>query len=177
MAWTEPITWVPLIVVSANNLNEQIRDNTSYLKEEIDALKSTINNLVGLLFKWKPTTSDSLSIPNRTSSVAWTNLDLTSVTSEAAEWVILLLSLVADSVGAGGYALLGVRKDGETPTDYPFIVLSEALGHTGGVTSTQCAVVPCAMAAGQVIEYQLYITGTIQVDAKIKVLGYIEKGV
>lgn len=125
-------------------------------------------------FNWKSSTSDSLSLSNKTSSVSWTDLDLTSVTSADAKLAWLILMLTADSVGANGYALLGVRKNGETPTDYPYVVMAESLGHTGGPTSTQAAEVIVGMDSGQVVEYQLYIAGTIQVDAKIKVLGYIE---
>jgi hypothetical protein len=37
MAWTAPATWTTGQVVTAANLNEQIRDNETYIKAHIDA--------------------------------------------------------------------------------------------------------------------------------------------
>lgn len=37
MAWTTPRTWVAGEVVTASMMNEQVRDNLSYLKDHVDA--------------------------------------------------------------------------------------------------------------------------------------------
>jgi len=37
MAWTSPRTWVAAAVLTAAQLNEQVRDNLNYLKGETDA--------------------------------------------------------------------------------------------------------------------------------------------
>lgn len=129
----------------------------------IDYLKGRLN--------WLADPPQVLNDTNRTADSGWTDLDLTSSTSANAEWAILRLHLHIDSV-SGGQVSLNVRRNGDTPTYTPRIFFTDADGRSAG--GDYYATVICGMDSGQVIEYNIDISGTIQVDSTIEVLGYIE---
>ena len=129
----------------------------------IDYLKARLN--------WKATSSEVLALTNQTTDTAWTDLDLTATTSSVAEWVVLELLIHIDSV-SGGSCILSVRKNGDTPTHYPKTRVTDTDGDSAGTYKE--AIVICGMDSGQVIEYDVNVSGTIQVDVNIRVLGYIE---
>jgi len=120
---------------------------------------------------WKASPSADLSLSNQTSTVNATTLDLTAVTSADATFAILMLQLNIDSVN-NGYATLWVRKNGDTPAHEPALTVGSNSTDTGGLN--RFATVIIGMDSGQVIEYGLIISGTIQVDVVISVLGYME---
>lgn len=91
---------------------------------------------------------------------AWTDLDLTSATSANAKFVILVL--YQETTATAG-DVLGVRKNGDTPSQQPNCYCQVA-----GVKNAIFVI--CACDTGQVIEY--YATDAS--DTRIWVLGYIE---
>jgi len=121
---------------------------------------------------WKATNADSLALTNQASTLEYTDLDLTSVTSALAKVAILLLRLNVVSITSDGIAQIMVRKDGDTPTFVPMLRL--AYNNGDRAAAYRFEVVLCGMDSEQVIEYRLFISGTISVDANICVLGYIE---
>lgn len=110
----------------------------------------------------------------RTSSLSYTNLDLTSATAADAHWVYLQIYIYVNSISTAARATVHVRKDGETPTYTPLVSAGEysGLAADGWVMGQ----VWCEMTTGQVIEYDISISGTINVDTSIRVLGYIRMG-
>lgn len=118
--------------------------------------------------------SQEVADTNRTSSLSYTNLDLTSATAADAHWVYLQIYMFCDSISSAASAVCRVRKDGDTPTYTPYAKMEEDAGMTAnGEVNKE---VWCEMTTGQVIEYSIDISGTIQVDTYIRVLGYIRMG-
>ncbi|MFW9991892.1 MAG: hypothetical protein ACFFD4_07805 [Candidatus Odinarchaeota archaeon] len=129
----------------------------------IDYLYSALN--------WKASPDQVLSDTDRTTDQDWTDLDLTAYTSANARLVFLRLRIHIDSVSTGQVSL-NVRKNGDTPSYWPLVFFTDADGRTAG--GDYYAIVMCGMDSGQVIEYKIDVSGTIQVDSYIEVLGYIE---
>lgn len=121
---------------------------------------------------WKDASEVALSDTNRTGALAFTDLDLTAYTSADAKYAILLLRMVVDSVSEAAFAALQIRKNGTTPDDAPRVYVGETKGDKAYGASYCFAII--AMDADEVIEYTIAISGTIQVDSFIAVLGYIE---
>lgn len=121
---------------------------------------------------WKDASEQALADLNRTTTLDWTDLDLTAYTSAAAKCGLLQLHLNLDSVTGDAYAYMGIRKNGTTPTYYPIIIVNTNAGHTAGWAPRHFYIV--GLDSGQIIEYTIVISGTIQVDNYINVLGYIE---
>lgn len=121
---------------------------------------------------WKDASENALTDSNRTASKTWTVLDLTAYTSANAKLAVLKLSLFIDSITPAAYVYLSVRKKGTTPNVYPQVIAYSSHGDIAG--ALQEAVVIVGMDTEQVIEYQILLAGTIQVDSYIDVLGYIE---
>ena len=110
-----------------------------------------------------------LSDTNRTTSLSWTDLDLTAYTSVNAKQAILMLAVATDTYGSG-YGLLQVRKNGTTPAYMPSLFHPPNTGDPY-VKITQHIV---GMDSGQVVEYAITITGAGQYDSYIDLMGYIE---
>jgi hypothetical protein len=124
------------------------------------------------LMVWKDASESALSLTSKTTDVAYTDLDLTATTSANAKVAYVQLYLYVNTVSAGGMAVLAVRKNGTTPDNAPAILVSTTKGDAAGAVAVGCVWVGCD--SGQVIEYLLDITGTINVDASIRVLAYME---
>ena len=122
--------------------------------------------------KWKDASENALTDLNRTSTLAYTDLDLTAFTSAAAKFAILRLGISVDSISAGGSAYLAVRKNGTAPSAPPILWIGAAAGDAAGAYHYITTLV--GLNTGQVIEYQISVGGTIQIDSYIDVLGYIE---
>lgn len=121
---------------------------------------------------WKDVPERALRLLNQTEDLDWTDLDLTAYTSASAKIAILGLRLKIDSLTNTAVALWKVRKNGTTPSYYPRIRAGSEMGDTTYADLFEYALV--GLDSGQVIEYELGVTGTIQVDVEIRVLGYIE---
>ena len=70
------------------------------------------------MVRWFAASKTPLVDSNRTVSLDWTELYLPNV-SASAKYAILQLRLVTDTVGAGSYSSLRIRKKGDTPTYSP----------------------------------------------------------
>ena len=116
---------------------------------------------------WCATDTTVLSLLNQGATVDWTDLDLTAATSASAKAVYLQLSLTVDN-GALDY-ILGVRRNGDTPTMYPCIRINSNVAVATDIWIDQ-VLVGCD--SDQVIEYYLFIGGGGQADCSITVLGY-----
>ena len=120
---------------------------------------------------WKDVSEAALTDTNRTSTLDWTDLDLSAYTSPNAKLAILRLGLGADTIGADPVSEVAVRKNGTTPSYYPVMRLDKA-----GVTASSHhdMVTPIGLDSEQKIEYKIIVGTGWQVDTYIRVLGYIE---
>ena len=123
-------------------------------------------------FHWLDTPVQVVAQEDKTSDIAYTDVDLTANTSADAAIAMLQLHLHIDSIDSG-WAYLRVRKNGLTPTYTPFIGWEDYHMSAGGYVENIVGSVLCGLDTGQIFEYNLDITGTIQVDAYINLLGYI----
>jgi hypothetical protein len=121
----------------------------------------------GSTIVWKATNTASLSLDNQ-GDVAFTDLDLTSVTSADAVGVILSISMRNNT--ANEYAQVEVRKNGDTP-DYPVKIATDDSFGNNVNHFTDC-VVGCD--SGQIIEYKIDTESSSTVSLLIAVLGYWE---
>lgn len=121
---------------------------------------------------WKDVPERALRLLNQTEDLDWTDLDLTDYTSADAKIARLQLRLVVDSLTDTATAQWKVRKNGTTPGYFPRIWASSVKGDAGGANYYKDVLV--GLDSEQVIEYELSVTGTIQVDVEIRVLGYIK---
>ena len=117
--------------------------------------------------------AEILTISNRTATLAYTDLDLTAYTSPNAKYAKIGGMINVDSVtaGANNQACLSLRKNGTTPT-WAIVCWVD-----GGVQVAGSRVYFSAMVemdSGQVIEYGIVVSGTIQFDTYMWLEGYIE---
>ncbi len=106
---------------------------------------------------------------NRTSTVGYTDLDLTALTSSNAKLVLVHVRFRADVVGGGAMSYLMVRKNGETqPVISPFLHASCSVGAERDMTAW------IFMDDDQIIEYSIVVGAGWQVDSFIEVHGYAE---
>jgi len=104
----------------------------------------------------------------------WFDLDLSGApynVPAGAKYVILLMEVYANTAA---YATIGVRKNGETPTYYPF-QYSYFGGHGYGAEWGQQFCI-CACDTGRIIEVQTTVSGGTASYFQISVLGYISQG-
>jgi len=118
---------------------------------------------------WKDASERALNLANQTTTIEWTDLDLTAYTSANAKFAILRLRAHLDSY-TDGQTWLNIRKKGTTPTymHYVYPISNPVSGNEYELGIIQ------ALDSEQVIEYYVRFTGTAQVDYTIDVLGYIE---
>ena len=118
-------------------------------------------------------TANVLADLNRTTALAATDLDLTAATSANAKFVILQVTIGIDSItaGAANFAELYINQNGQSPKGWYRFRIDGAGSAASSLQHGQCIM---GMDAGQVIEYELDVGGTIQFDTFISVLGYIE---
>lgn len=125
-----------------------------------------ISSLVGIV--WKDTQPEVLVLPNQSSGIAWTNLDLTAETSASASKAILQVHYKIDSY-TDGTLRLELRKNGTTPA---LPVRIEIIPNATGSGIWQ--VVAVGLDSGEILQYALTLTGTAQVSLSLYLLGYIE---
>lgn len=144
--------------------------HTKYTNNEAlaAAIAGGLNKIV-----WLDNSVQVMTDNNRTSSLPFTDLDLTASTSSDAKLVILLMMMHIDSIssGSGNYVDFRVRKNGTTPSRSP-TVFDDGISVAAG--SYRRYEVFCAVDPDEVIEYEIGIIGTVQVDTEIQVLGYIK---
>jgi len=125
-------------------------------------------------FNWLGASVQVVAQSNKTSTIAYTDVDLTADTSATAAFAFLQLHMDLDSVN-NGIATLSVRRNGDTPTYVPGIRGGAADdATTSRMPWSQLHECIVGLDAGQIFEYTLVITGTIQVDVYINLLGYID---
>lgn len=119
---------------------------------------------------WKDASESAMADSDRTSSLDWTDLDLTATTSANAKIALLELFIRTDSYTSGN-TYLSVRKNGTTPDQYPMILADTVVT---GFMSTRLGYCLLGLDSGQVVEYSITLGTTTQVDTGIRVLGYVE---
>jgi len=123
------------------------------------------------LVVWKDASEQAVGDYVRTTSLDWTDLDLSAYVSSNAKFVILQLQHYVSSI-AGGKAFLNVRKNGTTP-QYVHSLTTDANNGDVATAETFLSVI-VALDANKKIQYDIVITGTISINSMINVLGYIE---
>ena len=118
---------------------------------------------------WKATSERILSDLNRTTTLAYTDLDLTAYTSAEATMAFVTFTIILDSY-TSGIVRMKIRENGSVSPYVPvcYASISEVANNAWGYTS------PIGLDASQVMEYTIEVTGTAQVDSYIDVVGYIE---
>lgn len=160
MAWVAPRTWVVGELVTAAMMNQDIRDNSTFLNSR---------------WNWIAAPAAQMTDSSRDVTLDWTDLDLTSVTSATTVMVYLELYMRTGTIGAGDTAYLGVRKNGETPGGYPRLSVSDYAANN----DLFYAHVLCGCDADEIVEYTINIvdsSGTISITTIIRTLAYMEAG-
>ena len=121
----------------------------------------------GSTITWKATSSAQLALDNQ-GDVAYTDLDLTSVTSADAKGVFMLVAMRNDT--AGEYAQCFFRKNGDTPT-YPTEFSTD---DSFGANVNHKGMVAVGCDTGQIIEYKIDTESSSTVSVVLSVLGYWE---
>jgi hypothetical protein len=120
---------------------------------------------------WKDLSGQALVDSDRTSTIDFTDLDLTSYTSSDTKLACLLLSIKPDTVGAGDYCSLRVRKNGQTAGVQPVLFLGK---NEATVDCYYYAQVFVGVDSNQIMEYSITVGTGWQIDSWIYVLGYWE---
>lgn len=117
---------------------------------------------------WVTTTSLSLNLTSQ-GDVAFTDLDLTSVTSATARTVILYVLSANSAVGV--YTINKFRRNGDTPASTATCTEQDALSGVGSTNEVHCTVI-VGMDSGQIIEYDINIESGTTGSLDVAVLGY-----
>lgn len=121
---------------------------------------------------WKDESEQAFHDANQTTSVDWTDIDLTAYTSANAKLAIIQMLLKLNSYTGSYTSYLFLRKNGTTPAQYSTVRIATSDGDIVGVYKRYTVLI--GLDAGQVIEYKIDIIGTCDVKASVNVLGYIE---
>ena len=159
MSWTAGVT---------KNTGDLI---TSAIWNNYMGAGGSIDYLKGMIV-WLDTPVQVVAQTNKTSDIAYTDVDLTADTSANAAIAMLQLHVHIDSI-ASGSVYLRVRKNGTTPTYPPYIFWGDYYLTEGDYIENIVGSVLCGLDTGQIFEYNLDVAGTIKVDAYINLLGYI----
>ncbi|MBA7468426.1 hypothetical protein ES707_03676 [subsurface metagenome] len=120
---------------------------------------------------WKDTSVTVMSDNDRTVDLAWTDLDLSAVTSNKAKFAILNLRLKPPIIGSGNYCQLSVRKNGTTAS-YPPSLFIYKVGLIANFFQEQEVIV--GLDDSQELEYEIDVGVDWTLDSRIRLLGYIE---
>ena len=133
-------------------------------RDEIDleGLENKAKNI------WLAVSASVLNLDDQTVTTDWTDLDLTAKTSANAKIAILELLVKLDSYTSGA-CQLQVRKNGTTPAYNVMIDKGDT-----AIGLDTLAMVLCGLDTGQVLEYRVRMTGTLQADFEIWLIGYID---
>ncbi len=144
-------------------------DSATKLATQQSIKKYVDDNVGGVT--WSATSPTALTDSNRTTTSGYTDLDLTANTSATAKFALIRTLMKVNSISAGGVASLYLRKNGETPGAHKSLRLASTQGDAAGAQVAGFEII--ALDAGQVLEWNVIISGTIDVDTWIYVLGYI----
>lgn len=108
---------------------------------------------------------------NRSASLDWTELDLTTETSVNAKFAILKLRVSPDVVGSELVSSIQVRKNDQSLYYFPECVVRKAASAVG---ETQFAFVVVGLRSGQLLDYRIVIGTGWTIDSDIQLLGYSE---
>ena len=120
---------------------------------------------------WRPTVGSVVSDSDRTVTLDWTDVDISYLTGDNAKFAILLLRSKVNTVGTGSYALIGVRKNGETPSYYPLL---KPYQKAVEADDRLYEFVIVGLDSDQVLEYKIELTAGWDIDTDITLLGHIE---
>ncbi|KKL62878.1 hypothetical protein LCGC14_2180760 [marine sediment metagenome] len=118
---------------------------------------------------WLAASTRPVSDLNRTTALSFTDLDLTTDTSAVAVFALMGIVANTDSYSSGSN-VVHLRRNGDTPTFAPTVHFSTVVGPEGRGDLSPIV----AMDSGQVIEYEILLSGTGQYDTFINLLGYTE---
>lgn len=125
---------------------------------------------VGSKVIWKDASGQAVFDLFRTTTLDWTELDLTAFVSSDAKFVLLQVQHYVNSISSGGKALEYVRKNGTTPQWAPYLMTDSAKGDAAGADKAAHFIL--ALDDDKKVEYKIEITGTIDLHTFITVLGY-----
>lgn len=126
-------------------------------------------DLVASKVVWKTARTLALNQANKTASIDWTDLDLTSATSAKAKFAIVLAQIHIDSYTSGALEFM-LRVNGSTDS-FQFYMTATDAPEAGDMANLVGII---GLDSGQVCEYSAAISGTAQADFNVYVLGYIE---
>ena len=111
---------------------------------------------------------------NITSSTSYTEVDVSSQTSDTATMALVRVTLQCDSITGSGRARCYLRRNGDNPVAAATwgAAIDGDNGHVAGAQSSDFQII--GLDSGQIFEYRVAISGTIQVDLHINLLGYME---
>ena len=119
---------------------------------------------------WKDASERALSELNRTTSVAWTDLDITAYTSAAAKFAVLNMVMALNAAGSANWNVFQIRKNGTTPT----YVFECAIPYNFAVESQHRFCVIIGLDTGQVIEYKIDVGTDCTISCTLDAMGYVE---
>lgn len=125
-----------------------------------------ISGTTGITFKDNP--AQVLALSNITATTNFTEVDITSDTSGSTKAALLQVIMTLDSYTNGAITLI-LREKGTTPANPHTVVFEKPV--TGGVAHSELLI---PVDTDQILEYNLVIGGTCQIDVLINVMGYIE---
>lgn len=115
-----------------------------------------------------------LSLLDQTTGTGYSALDLSSYVSATTIAVILEIYVKIDSIEAGAYAQLYAVMAGDPAVGVLRLRKAYDDGARAGAFSYEQGIV--AVDANQCIDYMTSISGTLQADFYINLLGYIQTG-
>ena len=127
-----------------------------------------------MLFKLKDTFTDIAADNNRSSSLAWTDVNCTSAASSDAKAVLVRINLVITTRGGSGYVWIKLRKNGtsEDAWDIPGLYVHRDVCADSTTFKTSEI---CALDTSQILEWAITISGAgWDVSTAMSVLGYWE---
>tara|TARA_Y100000310_G_scaffold246017_1_gene251098 strand:- start:1056 stop:1616 length:561 start_codon:yes stop_codon:yes gene_type:complete len=132
---------------------------------------ATIARADQTIVKWLSSSIGAMTDSGRTSTLTYTDLDLTEHTSTDCTAVLMMLQIRGTVIGSGNTVELVVRKNGTTPSE-PVMTCLDKAGATANAHQHQFVI--CGLDDGQVLEYQIQISTGWTVDSAIHLVGYIE---
>jgi len=131
-----------------------------------------INNRLASRTFWLSSSVNKVSDLDRTTTLDWTDLDLSGETSKTARYAILLVRIHVDTSPAATYnAVVELRRKGDTPADHPRIWVMPH--NDAGDWITQQVII--GLDTSQTCQYRIGV-GDGQIDSYVDLLGYVEEG-
>lgn len=115
-----------------------------------------------------------LDLTGQTNAIAWTDVDCTANTTATTKAILLNIRFWASTMdGAGDTANFYLRCNGGTDNaETHSISISYDTGDRNGRFFSQHAIIP--VDSGQIFEYKTIVTGTVNYDVEVYLIGYFE---